>query len=329
MQQKQLALRWSTRVVTQNGRSGRVRGAFLAPHSNRISHLLVRSGLRRTEILPFHKAFQEPDGTLILRPLGREGAAVPQPRRGSIHFSPKNFVRCAEAPSLPLQGFLLDLNDHAVTFLLAGSSRDPTVIAIDRIHNLGSGSPSATDIQMPDLPSYRPDEEAQTSAERALRNADPTGGATYGAVQLKVQDGTAYMMGNVRLTVQKVEAEQAVRRAPGVIDIQSDILTDGEVETAIAEDAARVGLTRSGILIIKCSLGRVTLIGSLASEEQVCQATSLAGATDGVLEVATAIGIGEPPPAVEPCPGSEGESEEQEAPVEKGEEEPAEEESPE
>ena len=326
MQQKQLALRWGTRVVTHNGRSGRVRGAFLAPRSNRISHLLVRSGLLRTATLPFDKATQEPDGTFILRPLGREGAAAPQPRRGSIHFSPKNLVRCVEAPSLPLQGFLLDPKDHAVTSLLAGSPGDPKVIAIDRIHNLGSGSPSAMGIQMLELPSYRPDEEAQARAERALRNADPTDGTTYGAVQLKVYDGTAYMTGNVRLPIQRAEAERAVRRAAGVIDIQSDILTDGEVEIAIAEDAARVGLTRSGILFIKCSLGRVTLTGSLASEEQVRQATSLAGATDGVLEVATDIGIVEPPPAVEPPPEPEGGSEGQESVAEKGEEEPAEEE---
>ena len=231
--------------------------------------------------------------------------------------------------STSLQGFLLDPKDHAVTSLLAGSPGDPKIIAIDRIHNLGSGSPSATDVQMLDLPSYRPDEEALARAERALRNADPTGGTTYGAVQMEVHDGTAYMTGNVRLPIQKAEAERAVRRAPGVIDIQNDIFTDGEVEIAIAEDAARVGLTRSGILLIKCSLGRVTLTGSLASEEQVRQATSLAGATDGVLEVATDIGIVEPPPAVEPPPEPEGESQGQEALAETEEEEPAEEASPE
>ena len=119
------------------------------------------------------------------------------------------------------------------------------------------------------------------------------------------------MMGNVRLSVQREEAEQVVRRSPGVIDIQPDILTDREVEITIAEHAARVELTGNGTLFIKCFLGHVTLTGSLASQKQVRQATSLASATDGVLDVATDIAIVEP--LAEQARESEGQKDGEEA----------------
>ena len=320
MERKHLALLWGTHVVTPDGRAGRVREAILAPHSSRISHVVLRRSLRRIATLPLTQATQEADGTLVL-PHDQKRSGDAQPRRGSIHFSPRNVVHCGDASSLPLRGFLLDSGDNAVTSLLAGPRGNPKVIAIDKVKNLGSGSPSATDIDMQELPTYRPAYEAQLRAEGALRDADPTGGATYQAVQVEVRDGTAYLTGNVRLPVQKADAERAVRRAPGVIDVQSDIATDQDIQIAIAEAIARAGLTRSGTVLVKSSLGRVTLTGSLASDEQIQQAASLAGAIGGVHEVATGIGIAEPPPAVEPPPELEEEDEGQE-----NEEEPAKEE---
>ena len=320
MERKHLALLWGTHVVIPDGRAGRVREAILAPRSSRISHVVLRRGLRGIATLPLNRVTQEADGTLVL-PRDQKMSGDAQPRRGSIHFSPRNVVHCGDASSLPLRGFLLDSGDNAVTSLLAGPRGNPKVIAIDKVKNLGSGSPSATDIQMLDLPTYRTAYEAQLRAEGALRNADPTGGASYQAVQVEVRDGTAYLTGNVRLPVQKADAERAVRRASGVIDVQSDIATDQDIQIAIAEAIARAGLTRSGTVLVKSSLGRVTLTGSLASNERVQHAASLAGATDGVHEVATGIGIAEPPPAVEPPPELEEEGEGQE-----NEEEPAKEE---
>ena len=301
MEQRHLALFWGIQVVAQDGRAGKLQGAVLAPRSNRISHVIMRRGFRGTVTLPLNRAQQEVDGTLMLRPAARESARPAKPRRGSVSFSPRSVVRYNADATLPLRGLLLDGQDNAVAALLAGPARDPKVFSADQVKNLGAGSPVAIDHVDPSaLPSYRPDAEAQRLANEALRDADPTGGDTYSAVRLEVRAGTTYLAGNVRLPIQKVEAEQAVRGAPGVISVENDIVTDWDIEVAVAEALAQAGLTRGGTVLVRSSKGHITLGGGLLSAEQIQQAVALAEAAVGIWEVASAIEVVEPPPAVEP-----------------------------
>ncbi len=326
MERKRTALLWDMRIVAQDGRAGKLRGAILAPRADRISHVIVRRGFRKVVTLVLSQATQEADGTLVLHHSGRESAGHDEPRRGSVHFSPRSVVRGTAASVLPVQGFLLDHPGNAVSALLVGSRREPLVMPVDRVKNLRSGSPSAADQERElwEFPSYRPDNEAQVLAERALRSADPTGGDTYGAVRLEVREGTAYLEGHVRLPIQKAEAEQAVRCAPGVLNVENGIATDWDIQIAIAEALAQAGLTRSGTVLVKSSLGNVTLRGNLQSPERIQQASVLAGSTVGVRAVASEIGIVEPPAVQEASAEQEEEGEARESEGEPPEEEASE-----
>ena len=329
MERKHLAIPWGTRVIAPDGRSVRLQGAILAPRSDRISHLVVRHRLRSTATVRLQRASQARDGTVTLesRSGGREEDT--EPRRGSVHFSAKSALLWSGGSRSHLQGFLLDQASNAVSALLVGSGRDPKVIAIDGVTNLRTGSPQftgATDhgMELRGFPSYRPDDTAQSLAERALRDGDPTGGRAYEAVLLsEVHDGTAYLSGNVRISIQRAEVEEAVRRAPGVLDVQSDIATDEGIQMAAAESMAQAGLTHSGTVLVKSVLGRVTLAGTLSSNDEMQQAVDLAGAVAGVRRVVSNMGtvavvsVGRP----EPHPEQEGDGKAQES--EEGEDSPS------
>ncbi len=316
MEAKHLAILWGTRVATRDGRSGRLQEAILAPRSDRISHLVVKLGFRGTETVPLERATLTGDGTLSLEIKSTKDARATGPRQGSVRFSKKTVVQWEAGTSPSLQGFLLDHARNEVIALLVGARRDPRVLAIDRVRNLRTGSPGTTDLEagLQGLPGYRPDDEALLLAEHALRGADPTGGNTYGAVRLEIRDGTAYLGGNVRFPIQKSEAEEAVRRARSVTEVRNDIATDWDIQIAVAEAIAEAGLTRRGTVLVKSSLGRVTLSGVLMSDEDIRQATTAASGITGVRDVASNLGIAEPSAAQtgELPTGVEGEEEPEE-----------------
>ena len=299
MERKQLALLWGGRVESEDGWSARLQGAYLAPRSQQISHILVRRGFPgRPQQAKLENARQEADGTLLLPSQKQENAA---PARGSVPFTAKTVVHCSDGVSLPLLGLVLDRQRLHVEYLLVGGKGDARAVPMRQVDKLASGSPSIalseTDIET--LPIFKPDAEAQRNALAALAQADPAG-ETFLAVRVQVVGGTAYMTGNVRLPVQKADAEKAVASARGVLTVQSAVATDWDLSIAIAQALAQQGLTRQGLVTVKSSLGRVRLSGHLATQELVDSAVALAASVAGVRSVVQAIQV-RAVPAQEPA----------------------------
>ncbi|MSQ22297.1 MAG: BON domain-containing protein [Dehalococcoidia bacterium] len=299
MEHKYLAVPWGGRVVTEDGWSGRLMGAYLAPRSQQISHVMIRRGFPgRPQQAKLENARQDADGTLML-PSQKQDSATPA--RGSVPFTAKTVVHCSGGVSLPLRGLVLDRQRLRVEYLLVGTGGDAWAVPMHQVDKLASGSPSVAlskaDIEK--LPVFRPDAEAHCNALAALAQADITQDI-FAAVQVQVTDGMAYLTGNVRLTVQKAEAEKAVASARGVLNVQNAVAADWDLSIAIAQAMAQEGLTRQGLVTVKSLLGRVRLSGHLATQELVDSAEAVAAEVAGVRSVAHDIQV-RPLPAPEPA----------------------------
>lgn len=305
MERKHLILSWGMRVGSDVGWSGRLRAVYLAPRSGRVTHILVRRGLRRrTEPLRFDDPRQGENGVLMLP--GQQQDAV-APGRGSVPFSARTVVHSSDGASLSLRGLIVDSKSRTIESILVGERGNASAVSHQHVQNLTSGSPSVTLAQadLEALPVFRPDDEGQRNARAALASADPTGGDTFRAVWVQVVDGTAHLGGNVRLPVQRAEAEAAVGRATGVLGVESAIVSDWELEIAIAQALAREGAMRQGLVLVKGSLGRVALSGHLSSQEYVDLAVAVARNVPGVRSVEHGVEVRPVPVAEEAAVASE------------------------
>ncbi len=290
MERKYLAIPWGVRVVSEDGWSGRLQGAYLAPRSQQIAYVLIRrGGFGRPEPAKLGNARQEADGILIL-PSQTQGNGTPA--RGSAPFTPKTVVRCSDGVAVPLAGLILDRQSQQIECLLVGASRDARAVPMQHVQKLASGSPSIAlrKADLDGLPIYAPDHEAQRNALATMEKADPTGD-TFNAARVQVVDGTAYLTGNVRLPVQKEDAEKAVARGKGVLNVQNAIVTDWDLSISIAQALAENGLMRQGLVMVKSFLGRVRLSGHLATQEMVDGAVTIATGVAGVRSVAQDIRV--------------------------------------
>jgi osmotically-inducible protein OsmY len=169
---------------------------------------------------------------------------------------------------------------------------DVRAIRHDLVQNLASGSPSVR-VSLQEaalLPVHRPDREALRNAVVALEKATPVGD-TYAAVDLQVRDGVAYLTGNVLFPVQREEAERAVGRAKGVLEVQNGIVTDWGLRLEVAAALVREGVSHQGQVSVRSVRGKVTLLGRLPSQELAGQAQAVALEIPGVRGLSSEIRV--------------------------------------
>lgn len=316
MQRTTLAFKWGQKVATDAGWTGRLRTAFLAPRSDRFTHILVKRGLfGGTALVSLEGATQQADGTLIL---GTQTADSGQPK-GSVRFSAKTEVHCKVGGSIPVRGLVLDIGSHALTNLLVGGGRNVRVVPATHFEKMTSGSPSTSldAAQIDDFLVHRADNEAQRSAAAALVEAGLADG--YRAVQVVVTGGIAHLAGNVPFPLDAEEAERAVRHVRGVLSVENALHSDRDLEVAAAEAMAMEGVTRQGLVLTRSILGRITLSGHLDSTDHIDRAVALVESVPGVRLVeheivVRAIPVAAPAPETEAPPAEDGKTEVEETP---------------
>lgn len=146
--------------------------------------------------------------------------------------------------------------------------------------------------------------ETQTEADRdvcaavqaALYRYDPirTSDSKIDAV---CAEGVVTLIGVVRSRVMKVMAVRVARQVPGVVEVNDELLTDTDIEGAIAlafaldEELRRAG----GIIRVKSILGVVYLAGDVAADSveraEVLRehAAEIAAAVPGVVTVISSV----------------------------------------
>ncbi|MBI4312900.1 MAG: BON domain-containing protein [Chloroflexi bacterium] len=298
MQRDSLALLWGAHVLSEEGWSGRTLGAYLAPHSGRVTHVQAKRGLfGKPENYSLDKAQVREDGALVLA-----RAAETAPARGSVHLTSRTPVSIAGSGGA-LLGLILDRKTKAPRYVLASYQGDVRAIRLDLVSNIASGSPA---VRLPSeeasaLPVYRSDDAALRNALQTLAKASPVDD-TWATVDLEVVEGTAHLSGNVAFQVQKEDAERAVRAAKGVLEVQNDIVSDQDVRLQVGAALARETGCRRSQVTIRSFRGAVTLTGKAPSQEAADRAREIACAVPGVRSLTSQIQVEEAAPQPEPAP---------------------------
>jgi len=139
------------------------------------------------------------------------------------------------------------------------------------------------------LARFREDAEIADAVREAV--AAVLGPGSLRTLSIVVVDGQVMAHGNVRSDRERLWLTQAAAGVDGVRDVQLDVVTDPEVETAVAAALAKEGLAGRRLPIVRARLGRVSLAADFTPAEWA-RARAVAMAVPGVREV---VGSGQPP----------------------------------
>ncbi len=287
MERKNLALIWGRRIASREGWAGNILGAYLAPRSNHLAHVVAKRGMfGKPEVFSLEGATEGEDGMLLLAKGAPEAAG-----RGSVHLTPKTPVAIARVQG-SLRGLVVDAKTRTPRHVLVRYQGDVRAVRYDLVHGLNDGSASVrvTAEEAAALPFHRGDAEALHNALAALEKADPMGD-TYAAVVLTVAEGVAALTGNIPMPVQRDEMEQVVRSAKGVVEVENAVATDSELRLNIAAALAQAGVTRDGLVTVRCVRGNVTLLGRLRGQVAFVHALGIVKGVPGVRSVTSQIEV--------------------------------------
>ncbi len=291
MGQKQVVLIWGKPVISEEGWSGTLRGVFMTSRTGKITHLQIRRGLilRRPTTALLKAVTQADDDTLLLGEHAPKGDA---PARGAVPFTTNTVAHCGNGATVPVRGLILE-EDHTLKYLLVGKGRVVRAVPANQVQKASSGSPTIklglADVEA--LPPYSSDHEALRKAQAALADADSFEVEVFGAVRLEVTQGRADLSGNVRLPVEREDAEKAVARAPGVLEVVNEIVADWDLHIQVAEALTQEAFTSQGMVTVKSRLGDVTLGGHLSTTEAIDRAARVAQGVAGVRTVRHSIEV--------------------------------------
>lgn len=111
-------------------------------------------------------------------------------------------------------------------------------------------------------------------------------------VTVSVLDGVVTVGGVVLSKTMHDRVLYAAARTPGVKKVIDELIADPEIENAIAKLVAADPDLRTRMFKVSSYMGRVTLFGGIASEEQRKPALALAASVPGVQGVMDALTVG-------------------------------------
>ena len=128
---------------------------------------------------------------------------------------------------------------------------------------------------------YRPDADLLDDVQSALWNY-PRLHVDLRAVQVRVVDGEAWLLGNVASALNRRILEELLVEVPGLTAIHNEVVADSDLAVQIAQALARDPRTRGQIFGVYPNLGQVFLRGNARTPE-IAQAA---------IEIAHGTGIG-------------------------------------
>jgi osmotically-inducible protein OsmY len=139
------------------------------------------------------------------------------------------------------------------------------------------------------LPRYRPDSEIAADVDQALLKDEIISAIDYDTIDVAVHDGVVRLDGYAATPVSKARAEAAAGDIPGVLRVENEIMTDGELVSAVTQAFAREPLLRGQRLSVHAEHGEVYLSGRVTSPEIRVAAEQIAAKVPRVRAVANEV----------------------------------------
>ena len=144
------------------------------------------------------------------------------------------------------------------------------------------------------LPPYRPDSVIAADVEQALWADEVIRALDLETIDATVNDGVVILNGHATTPTIKARAERAARQLPGVQGVVNQIITDGEVESAVSQALAHDPRTRGQHIFVSANHGIVTLSGTFDGADTRAAAEDVAGSVPlvrGVINEIQAPGV--------------------------------------
>lgn len=135
------------------------------------------------------------------------------------------------------------------------------------------------------LPDYRTDRAILIDVEEALRDDEIVRRLDYRSIDVMVNAGVVALSGHATTPVSRVRAERAARGVRGVLGVVNEIVTDGEIQLAVAQVLARDARTREHRLFVHVQRGVVYVSGEVESLAARTAVEAVAGSVPWVRAV--------------------------------------------
>jgi osmotically-inducible protein OsmY len=135
------------------------------------------------------------------------------------------------------------------------------------------------------LPDYRTDREILIDVEEALRDDEIVRRLDERSIEVMVGAGVVVLRGHATTPVSRVRAERAARGVRGVLGVVNEIVTDGEIQLAVAQALGRDARARGHRLFVHVQRGVVWVSGEVDSPATRTAVEALAGSVPHVRAV--------------------------------------------
>jgi osmotically-inducible protein OsmY len=135
------------------------------------------------------------------------------------------------------------------------------------------------------LPDYRTDRAIAHDVDQALRDDGVVRRLDYRSIDVAVSAGVVLLRGHATATASQTRAELAARGVRGVLGVTNQIVTDGQIQLAVAQALASDERTRGHRLFVHVQRGVVWVSGEVSSATVRTAVEAVAGCVPQVRAV--------------------------------------------
>jgi osmotically-inducible protein OsmY len=135
------------------------------------------------------------------------------------------------------------------------------------------------------LPDYRTDRAIAIDVDQALRADEVVRRLDYRSIDVTVSAGVVLLHGHATTPVSRTRAERAAQDVRGVLVVTNQIVTDGEIQIAVAQALAGDERTRGHHLFVHVQRGVVSVSGEVSSATARTAVEAVAGSVPQVRAV--------------------------------------------
>ena len=209
-------------------------------------------------------------------PLNRSIDNKKSNQKGMIHFSKKTIIRTKDNIKSQLNGLIIDQNTFRPSYFLVKVVMKIISVEHELLSNITSGAPTLdSNITINEIPIYLSDELATKEANHSLKKFYEANYSSISNVKVEVNSGVADLSGTCQFNEQSISIEDFIKTLDGILSVENNIVSDSELEIALAKKLADANIYHDGFVSIKIFNNTIALKGNLGSQKKINEVQSI------------------------------------------------------